>query len=195
LKNNNITAVKSKITYNDRVQKSSHKGGILWFTGLSSSGKSTLADELQTQLFNKNYNVYVLDGDNIRGGISNNLSFSEADRSENCRRVAEIAKLFAEAGFIVIAALISPYEKDRVKVARITSDFFHLVHIKASLETCEKRDVKGLYKKARNGEISNFTGIDSIYEEPKNPDVTINTERLSAPNSIKELMNYVSDNF
>jgi len=185
----NITPVISKISYRQRVERSGHQGGVLWFTGLSGSGKSTISALLQEKLFEAGYNIFVLDGDNIRGGISNNLAFADADRSENNRRVAEVAKLFAENGFIVIAALISPFEIDRQKAKDVLGDFVKIIHIDASVDVCEQRDVKGLYKKARAGEIKNFTGIDSPYEVPSNPDFRVN----SSEDSIEQIINNLSD--
>lgn len=156
---------------------------IIWLTGLSGSGKSTIALGLENYLFNKGYFVQVLDGDNIRTGISNNLGFSQEDRQENIRRISETAKLFVEAGIITICSFVSPTKKIRkIPKELLGAEDFIEVYVKASLEICEKRDVKGLYKKAREGEIKHFTGISSPYEVPKNPEIKINT----GINSLKE---------
>ncbi|MBL6785403.1 MAG: adenylyl-sulfate kinase [Rickettsiales bacterium] len=191
----NITPVTSKISYQQRVERSGHQGGVLWFTGLSGSGKSTISALLQEKLFEEGYNIFVLDGDNIRGGISQNLTFDTIGRSENARRVAEIAKLFAENGFIVITALISPFEIDRQKAKDILGDFVKFVHIDASVDVCEQRDVKGLYKKARAGEIKNFTGIGSPYEVPSEADFTVNTNNSSIEDSSNSLIDYIKSEF
>jgi 3'(2'),5'-bisphosphate nucleotidase len=193
--NKNITPVISKISYKQRVERSGHKGGVLWFTGLSGSGKSTISALLQEKLFEAGYNIFVLDGDNIRSGISSDLAFDEIGRAENARRVAEVAKLFAENGFIVITALISPFEIDRQKAKDILGDFFKLIHIDASVDVCEQRDVKGLYKKARAGELKNFTGIDSAYEPPNAANYTVNTNNSSIEDSYKSLMDYIKSEF
>ncbi len=194
-KSQNITAVDFKITRQERELASGHKGGVLWFSGLSGSGKSTLANELQARLFRKGYNVYVLDGDNIRQGLNNDLGFSHKDRSENLRRVAEVAALFADAGTIVITSFISPYKKERDQARASFPDNFHSVYIKASLKAAEERDPKGLYAKARKGEIKGFTGIDDVFEEPENSDLVIETESASIEQSIDNLLQYVDEHF
>ena len=153
-----------------------HFGGILWFTGLSGSGKSTIAKQAQKRLFDKGYHVFVLDGDNIRKGLNRDLGFSPTDRSENIRRVAEVGALMAHAGVIVISSFISPYREDRRKAAAVAPDLFHRVYIKASVEACEKRDTKGLYKQAREGKVKEFTGVSAPYEAPENPDLVLDTE-------------------
>ena len=190
----NITRVDHRVTIADRTNRFGHSGGVLWLTGLSGSGKSTLAVELEKELFNRGYLVYVLDGDNVRHGLNANLGFSPEDRSENIRRVGEVAGLFARAGFIVISAFISPYKSDRER-ARAAVDSFHEIFVSADLATCERRDPKGLYVKARAGEITDFTGIDAPYEEPDNPSLTVDTGALDVASSVQEILDYVTENF
>lgn len=194
-KSKNITSVDLRVTPEQRALNNGHTGGILWFTGLSGSGKSTLAMELQQRLFAKGYQTYVLDGDNIRGGLNKDLGFSASDRSENIRRVGEVAALFAQAGIIVIASFISPYREDRRRARAAAPDDFHTVYIKADVALCEKRDTKGLYKKARKGEIKDFTGVSAPYEEPENPDLIIDTAATSVDASVDLLLNYVQKQF
>lgn len=165
-----------KITYKDRIQHNGHKGCVLWFTGFSGAGKTTLSQRLQAKLFSLGKQVYVLDGDVVRQGLNQDLGFSEEDRMENIRRVAECAKLFADAGFIVIVALISPFEKSRRMAREIIQCDFYQIYIKASIEVCQKRDVKGFYKEALEGKILNYTGIGSQYESPISSDLIINSE-------------------
>jgi bifunctional enzyme CysN/CysC len=194
-KSQHITKVQHKVTLDQRSQINGHLPGILWFTGLSGSGKSTLAQALQETLFAKGYQVMVLDGDNIRHGLNRDLGFSAEDRSENIRRVGEVAALFAKAGFIVITAFISPYIEDRRRARNAAPEHFHTVYIEADIETCESRDVKGLYAKARAGEIKNFTGIDDPFEPPEHSDVTIPTAELSVEEATEKLVHYVENNF
>ncbi|MEM7617377.1 MAG: adenylyl-sulfate kinase [Pseudomonadota bacterium] len=195
VKSKNIFEVNNNISRDERAMLNGHYGGVLWFSGLSGSGKTTLALELQQKLFEKGYQVYVLDGDNIRQGLNRDLGFSETDRSENLRRVGEVAGLFADSGHIVITAFISPEQADRHNARLAYPHSFHNVFIKADLETCEKRDVKGLYKKARSGEIDNFTGISAEFCEPHNPDLIIETDKLSIDESASLLMEYIDNNF
>ena len=164
------------------------KGIMLWFTGLSGSGKSTLAIALERELYNSGILCRILDGDNIRTGINNNLGFTEADRVENIRRIAEVAKLFVDCGVVTIAAFISPTEQIRQMAADIIGkdDFFE-IYVNTPLEVCEERDVKGLYKKARQGEIKNFTGISAPFEAPLNPAITIDTSACSLEESVNLL--------
>jgi bifunctional enzyme CysN/CysC len=191
VKSKNIFDVDFGVTGQQRALVNGHLGGILWFTGLSGSGKSTIAKQLQKRLFDKGYHVFGLDGDNIRKGLNRDLGFSPQDRSENIRRVGEVAALFAHAGTIVISSFISPYREDRRSVRAIAPDFFHNIYIKASLEACEKRDTKGLYKKAREGKIPEFTGISAPYEEPVNPDLVVDTETTSIQDCVDMLVRYV----
>ena len=173
---------------NDREKLLGQKGIMLWFTGLSGSGKSTLAIALERELYNSGILCRILDGDNIRTGINNNLGFTEADRVENIRRIAEVAKLFVDCGIVTIAAFISPTEQIRQMAADIIGkdDFFE-IYVNTPLEVCEERDVKGLYKKARQGEIKNFTGISAPFEAPLNPAITIDTSACSLEESVNLL--------
>jgi len=195
IKSTNITAVESRVTLQDRIERSGHSGGVLWFTGLSGSGKSTLAIELERRLFNNGYNVFVLDGDNVRHGLSSNLGFSPEDRTENIRRIGEVGSLFANAGFIVIAAFISPYQEDRDRAREASGEGFHEIYVKAALSLCESRDPKGLYQKARRGEIPEFTGISAPYEAPDTPEFTVDTGELDIDKSVTALAEYVAGSF
>ena len=172
-----------------------HKGMVIWFTGLSGSGKSTIAKGVEKKLFLEHFNVFSLDGDNIRLGLNKDLSFSPEDRTENIRRTAEVAKLFSQAGFIVLVSLISPYISERRKARDIRPEIFKLIYTKASVEICKKRDVKGLYAKAKSGEIKSFTGISSPYEEPEKPDLVIDTEKERIHESIEKLYNFIRKEF
>lgn len=184
----NLRSQSYKVKRSDFEMRNTHRGMALWFVGLSGSGKSTLANGLQAKLFENGFNAIVLDGDNTRLGINKDLGFSEKDRIENIRRVAEISKLFVETGHIVINAFISPFESNRIQARNIISDTdFIEVYIDSSISTCEKRDVKGLYKKARAGEIINFTGISSPFEIPENPDILVNTDEQTSEESIDYL--------
>jgi len=190
----NIILHDYRVTCDDRRKLNKHNSFLIWVTGLSGSGKSTIANELQNTLHKKGINTYILDGDNIRNGINYNLSFSPEDRAENNRRIAEISKLFIDAGIVVIAAFISPYQKDRKEVQNIVSPVnFVEVFVNTSLEECEKRDVKGLYKKARKGEIKNFTGISAPYEAPQNPDVEIKTEEETVEESVHKIITHIQN--
>lgn len=168
------------VARDEREAVQPHRSFVAWFTGLSGSGKSTLASCVERALHAAGYRTIILDGDNIRHGLSNNLGFSAQDRSENLRRVAEVSKLFLEAGVVVLAAFVSPYQSERQKVRALFNDSdFMEVYCRCSLETCEKRDVKGLYRKARMGEVLSFTGISDPYEPPNNPDLCVDTENAS----------------
>jgi bifunctional enzyme CysN/CysC len=191
----NITAVGHTVSREARVLRNGHKGGVLWFTGLSGAGKSTLALALEARLFAKGYHVYVLDGDNVRSGLNANLGFSPEDRAENIRRVGEVAGLFADAGFIVISSFISPYRADRERARKAAGDTFHEIYIKASLEVCEQRDPKGLYRRARTGEIPEFTGISSPYEPPESAELVVRTDLLNVEECLGELATYVERAF
>jgi bifunctional enzyme CysN/CysC len=162
---------------------------------LSGAGKSTIAMAVEQELFRRGYQVYVLDGDNVRRGLNANLGFSPEDRAENIRRVGEVAALFADSGQIVVTAFISPYRSDRQRAREAARDGFHEIFIKASLATCEKRDPKGLYRRARSGEIAEFTGVTAPYEAPDKPELTIDTDSLSVDESIAAVMAYVEQNF
>lgn len=169
-----------KLSKKDRQSIKNHSSFLIWFTGLSGSGKSTLSNAVEIRLHEMGIHTYPLDGDNIRDGINKNLSFSAADREENNRRVGEIAKLFVDAGIVVLGSFISPYQKSREEIRDIVgSENYVEVFLNTSLEECERRDVKGLYQKARAGKIPSFTGISAPYEAPENPDIEINTEELT----------------
>ena len=180
------------VTRKRRNQLNDHKSAVIWFTGLSGSGKSTLAHSVEEELHNLDCRTFVLDGDNVRHGLSSNLTFSDVDRKENIRRIGEAAKLMMEAGVIAMTAFISPFREDRNNVRGLLSqeDFIE-IFCKASLETCESRDVKGLYKRARTGEIKNYTGIDSPYEAPDNPELIIDTESESLEESIAKVVDFL----
>lgn len=190
-----IVAVDSTISAADRARLNGHRGGVLWFTGLSGAGKSTLAMATQGALFAQGRQVTVLDGDNLRHGLNADLGFSAADRSENLRRIAETAKLMADAGMIVIVSAISPLAVHRELAAGILGGHFHEVYIRADLEACEARDPKGLYRRARAGEIAEFTGISAPYEAPRQPALTIDTTRLSLQDARENLLDYASRSF
>ncbi len=193
-KGENLYPVESKIDPKRRALANGHKGGVLWFSGLSGSGKTTLAYALQSKLFEKGYQVFVLDGDNIRTGLNSDLGFDPKDRHENIRRVGEVAALFAQSGVIVITAFISPYKADRDKARVAAGEAYHSIYIKADVETCKKRDPKGLYKKAIAGEIKEFTGVSAPFEEPQNADLVIDTGKVSIDDGLQELVNYVEKN-
>ena len=173
----------------DRIRRNGYQPKVLWFTGLSGSGKSTLAGALEVHFHNLGFNTYILDGDNIRGGLNKDLDFSSDGRTENIRRISEVAKLFVDAGVIVLTAFISPFREDREHAREVigSADFME-IHVDCPLEVCEERDVKGLYKKARAGEIKFFTGIDSPFEEPENPDITIDTANNSLDDCLQQLI-------
>jgi bifunctional enzyme CysN/CysC len=191
----NITRVHDGITKEARAFRNRHKGGVLWFTGLSGAGKSTLAVALEKKLFDKGYNVFVLDGDNVRHGLNANLGFSPEDRAENIRRVGEVAALFAEAGMIALTSFISPYRSDRDRARNAAQDGFHEIYVKADLATCESRDPKGLYAKARTGEIKEFTGISAPYEAPESPQLVVDTAAQPLEECVETLVNYVEAKF
>jgi bifunctional enzyme CysN/CysC len=187
----NIVAVEHRVTPVARVQRAGHEGGVLWFTGLSGAGKSTLAFELEHRLFDEGYAVYVLDGDNLRHGLNDDLGFSPRDRTENIRRVGEVAALFAHAGILAISAFISPYRSNRERARKAAGAGFHEIYIKADVEVCEQRDPKGLYARARRGEITEFTGISAPYEPPETCELTVDTAQLSVGESVATLVSYV----
>lgn len=198
-KSSNLFAVDAGIAVASRQQRNGHKGGVVWFTGLSGSGKTTVAQAAEKQLFQKGYQVYVLDGDNVRGGLNANLSFSPEDRAENIRRVGEVAALFADAGFVVLTAFISPYRSDRDRAReaaqRNPGGVFHEIYVKAPLELCEERDPKGLYRKARAGDIAEFTGISAPYEAPETQELVIDTGEQSVEQSVAALVAYIENEF
>ena len=170
-----------------------HKGMVLWFTGLSGSGKSTLANALNEALHSKKVSTYLLDGDNIRHGLCRDLGFSDKDREENIRRIGEVANLFMNAGIVTITAFVSPFRSDREKVRKIIGKDFVEIFCAANIDICETRDTKGLYKKARLGEIKDFTGISSPYEIPKAPEIRVDTGSLDLNDSVRQIMKYLSE--
>jgi adenylylsulfate kinase len=188
----NLYPIQTKVSLSARERLLNQKARLIWFTGLSGSGKSTLAIQLEAQLYAAGFKTYLLDGDNIRSGLNKDLSFTDEGRVENIRRIGEVSKLFLDAGIIVLSAFISPFNEDRDQVKRIVgAENYFEVFVNAPIEVCEQRDVKGLYKKARAGEVKNFTGIDSPYETPRTPDLTINTHLQSVEMSIAQLMDAV----
>jgi len=190
----NIIWHKESVTKEDRRKKNNHHSFVLWFTGLSGSGKSTLANAVAKTLFEQNIHCYVLDGDNVRHGLNSDLGFSAEDRTENIRRIGEVAKLFVDSGQIVLTAFISPFRQDRQLVRnKLAQDEFVEVYVRCPLETCEQRDPKGLYKKARNGEIRDFTGIDSPYEPPLSPDVVVDTDQHSIEQCVQQIISYLKN--
>jgi adenylylsulfate kinase len=191
--NLNIVKHDYKTTKSQREQQNGHKSYLLWFTGLSGSGKSTLANLVEMALHKQGLSTFILDGDNIRQGINKDLSFAPKDRKENIRRIAEISNLMLDAGLITLAAFVSPYIKDRKEVKEIVgSANFIEIFVNTSLEECERRDVKGLYKKARSGEIKNMTGISAPYEAPINPDIEVVTDGYSIEESAEIIINFIN---
>ena len=192
MKNTNIIYHAASVTRERRNQLNNHKSVVIWFTGLSGSGKSTLAHSVEEILFSKGCRTYVLDGDNVRHGLTSNLGFSNEDRKENIRRIGEVTKLMMEAGLIILTAFISPFREDRIAVRNLISDGdFIEIYCKASLESCEARDLKGLYKRARLGEIKNYTGIDSPYEIPDNPELIIDIDKESLEESVSKIVSFL----
>lgn len=188
----NIIPHTFQVTRADRSKKLNQNPCLIWYTGLSGSGKSTLANAVEKSLFEKGYLTYSLDGDNVRQGISKNLDFSAEDRSENIRRIGEVSKLMIDAGLIVSASFVSPFENDRELVKNIVGKENYIeIYVSTPLSECEQRDVKGLYKKARNGEIPNFTGISSPFEEPKNPNFSIDTTSISISDASTKVLNFI----
>jgi len=188
MKSTNITWHQADVTRSDRESINGHKSAVIWFTGLSGSGKSTLALAVEKQLFQKGCRTFVLDGDNIRHGLNKNLGFSPQDREENIRRIGEVAHLFQQAGVIAMTAFISPYRADRDKARAIAGDSFIEVYVKCGVDVCEKRDTKGLYKKARAGEIKEFTGVSAPYEEPLKPEVVVCTDSETLEESTQNVL-------
>lgn len=190
----NITWHAPSVTKQDREQIQGHRGFTIWFTGLSGSGKSTLASEVEKRLWERGVRAYVLDGDNIRHGLNQDLGFSPEDRTENIRRIGEVAKLFTDAGVVSLTAFISPYRKDRDRARSIMAegDFIE-VYVECPLEVCEQRDPKGLYKRARAGEIKEFTGISAPYEPPLNPEIVINTAENDIDACVSQILSYLEE--
>ena len=189
----NVTWHRAKVSKQDRWLKNSHKSALVWITGLSASGKSTIAVELEHRLFEHQINTFILDGDNVRHGLNRDLGFSEKDRKENLRRVGEMARLLVDAGILTIAAFISPYASDRMAIRNLfQGEEFIEVYLKCDLTVCEARDPKGLYKKARNGEIPDFTGISAPYEEPDKPDILLRTDSFPVNESVDRIFSYLT---
>lgn len=192
IKSENILWHEAKVKKQDRHALNQHRSCVLWFTGLSGSGKSTLSVAVEKLLYDYHIRSYVLDGDNIRHGLNRNLGFSPDDRKENIRRIGEVSKLFVDAGLFVLTAFISPYREDRDMVREMfDKDEFIEIYVKCSIDECEKRDPKGLYQKARRGEIPNFTGISAPYEDPLHPELTIETDRQSIEQSAESVIAYL----
>lgn len=190
----NIVWHKTTITKADREARSGHKGAVVWFTGLSGSGKSTLANRVESLLFARGIRTYLLDGDNIRSGLNRDLGFSETDRKENIRRISEVAGLFVDSNAVVLTAFISPFIEDRaVARTRVGNGEFFEVYVKCPLSVCESRDPKGLYKKARKGEIKNFTGIGSAYEAPESPELVIDTSEETVEESAQKVIRLLEE--
>jgi adenylyl-sulfate kinase len=188
-KNTNLHPHTGKIGLHERELRHGHRGCVVWLTGLSASGKSTIACELERQLFERGCQTFILDGDTVRQGLCSDLDFSERDRHENIRRVGEVARLFADAGFICISAFISPHRADRSIVRAMMADgIFMEVFVNAPLSVCEARDPKGLYAKARAHKIKNFTGISSPYEPPLNPEIELHTDKLTIDDAVKKIL-------
>lgn len=188
----NIIPQKFYVSKDARNEQYGHNSFVIWFTGLSGSGKSTLANSLEEILYENKIHTYSLDGDNVRRGLNKDLGFSKEERKENLRRIAEVANLFVNAGVVVVASFISPLEKDRDLVRKIVGEEnFIEVFVNTSIEECERRDVKGLYKKARNGEIKNFTGISAPYEAPSHPHLEIKTEQESLDSALKRIKLFI----
>jgi adenylylsulfate kinase len=191
-KSTNVVWHEQTITKTTRREQNGHNSFVVWFTGLSGSGKSTLANAVAARLFNDQVRNYVLDGDNIRHGLNKDLGFSEEDRTENIRRIGEVAKLFVDGGQVVLTAFISPFQADR-KIVRdlLEEKEFIEVFVKCPIDTCEQRDPKGLYVKARQGLIKDFTGINSPYEEPVNPELIVDTHSFSIEENVEQVINYL----
>jgi adenylylsulfate kinase len=193
--NNNIVWHLHKVTKEERSVQKKQRASILWFTGLSGSGKSTIAGAVEQKLFELGHHTYLLDGDNVRHGLNKDLGFSDQDRVENIRRIGEAAKLFTDAGLIVLTAFISPFKGDRRMVRDLVeANEFIEIHMATPLDICEQRDPKGLYEKARRGEIKNFTGIDSEYESPQNAEISINTSESTIEECANQVIQHLRDN-
>lgn len=190
----NLTPVDHRLTAQERKTRYGHEGAVIWLTGLSASGKSSLSMALEQALSARGYACYVLDGDNLRTGLNANLGFSPQDRQENIRRVGEVAALFADAGLVCITAFISPYREDRDRARQCFAHGFHEVHVATDLQTCEARDPKGLYRKARAGDLADFTGVSAPYEPPHSPQLRLDTAGETVEASVKRLLDYVLEN-
>ncbi len=191
--------MRNLVPYNYQVQREQrnevygHNSFVVWFTGFSGSGKSTIANLVEKKLFEQGVKTYSLDADDVRGGVNKDLTFEPCDRTENVRRISEISALMVDAGIVVLAAFVSPYKKDRENIKKIVKECnFVEVFVDTSIEVCEERDVKGLYKKAREGKIKNLTGISAPYERPENPDILIETEKVSIEDAVNKVIDYIS---
>ena len=183
-----------RVTKAERRELNNHRSCVVWFTGLPSSGKSTIASEVEHQLYTRGVRTYLLDGDNVRHGLNSNLGFSPEDREENIRRISEVARLFVDAGMITFVAFISPYRKDREKARKLLEDGeFIEVYVKCPVKVCEQRDPKGLYRQAKKGEIKEFTGVSAPYEEPSDPDIVLETDKLAVEESAKKIMEFLEE--
>lgn len=193
-KGRNLTWHVGEVDRDARAAAHGHRGAVLWFTGLSGSGKSTIGHRVERRLIDRGAFAYVLDGDNVRHGLNSDLGFSQEDRAENIRRIGEVARLFADAGALVVSAFISPYRRDRDRIRGLMGEGeFIEVFVDTPLEICEARDPKGLYKKARAGEISNFTGLDAPYEAPKNPEVHLQTANLTVDEAAQQVVRFLEE--
>jgi adenylylsulfate kinase len=193
-RNTNITWHQPTVAQTDREERNRHKGVVVWFTGLPSSGKSTLAHEVERLLFERGCNSYVLDGDNVRHRLNKDLGFSPEDRKENIRRIGEVANLFTDAGVIVLTAFISPYREDRAQARSLNDpERFFEVFCKCSVQECERRDPKGLYRRARSGEIAQFTGVNAPYENPESPEIVVDTEGLSLEQCAEQVVRHLEE--
>lgn len=191
-KSTNILWHHTSVTKEERQKLNGHKSCVLWFTGLSGAGKSTLANAVERELFNRQIRSYTMDGDNVRHGLNKNLGFSPEDRKENIRRIGEVSKLFVDAGIFALTAFISPYQEDRNSVRKLLAEGEFLeIYVKCSIDECERRDPKGLYDKAKKGEIKNFTGISAPYEEPMAPELVVETDKQSLEDSVKQVIEFL----
>ncbi len=190
----NIIPHDFSIGHEERKALKKHNAFLLWFTGLSGSGKSTIANAVEKTLVEKGIHTYTLDGDNVRKGLNSDLAFSPEDRKENIRRIAEVANLMMDAGLVVLGAFVSPYEKDRANIKQIVGVGQYVeIFVNTPIEVCENRDVKGLYTKARAGEISNFTGIDAPYEAPSHPDIEVDTTKVSVEEAVEMVIRHIEN--
>jgi adenylylsulfate kinase len=195
MKATNIVWHEGQVTKQDRQKLTKHKSALLWFTGLSGAGKSSISVAVEKELYKRGIHTYILDGDNVRHGLNKNLGFSPEDRTENIRRIGEVSKLFVDAGVVTLSAFISPYRDDRKMVRELLGDGeFVEVYVKCSVNECEKRDPKGLYKKARAGEIKGFTGIDAPYEAPETPEIVVETDKQPLEKSVEQIISYLIEN-
>jgi len=190
-KSTDIFTVRHRVAPEERTRMNGHRGAIVWFTGLSGAGKSTLAVELERALFDRRCQSFLLDGDNVRQGLNSDLGFSPDDRVENIRRVGEVAALFAEAGIVAVSAFISPYRSDRDRMRAAHAGYFSEIYVNAPLDVCETRDPKGLYKRARRGELADFTGVSAPYEPPLTPDLELRTAELGVDQCVARLVKFV----